>query len=204
MRMRRTLHYIFVGFIALSSILCLASVALWVRSYWWCDVIGYGTDPRYFAAASARGGFFVGRIVWRQPTEPSREFTSERLPLTGESERFNAIAFLFIGFGDGHEWTCTWHQFNAWKGTFGARRDGHQYLAAVFPQYYLTFLLGIPPMAWLSLQVFRWMRGPRVHRPGFCAKCGYDLRATPERCPECGTAVSEKGYAASTRRLPSG
>jgi hypothetical protein len=47
------------------------------------------------------------------------------------------------------------------------------------PTYPLPLLSGLL-LAWYIRQL------RQVHRPGDCIRCGYDLRATPRRCPECG------------------
>ena len=50
------------------------------------------------------------------------------------------------------------------------------------PWWALVVLTGIGPAVWFATL---WRRFRR-RQPGCCASCGYDLRATPERCPECG------------------
>lgn len=54
------------------------------------------------------------------------------------------------------------------------------------PIWSMTCLAGVLSMPGL-LQLRRRHRLHRKASYGLCQRCGYDLRATPERCPECGT-----------------
>ena len=73
---------------------------------------------------------------------------------------------------------CNWGS----EGRYGGMTTFHGTLRMfelALPNALAVPLLGVLPLAYLR-------RAKRARRVGNCAACGYDLRATPDRCPECG------------------
>ena len=65
-----------------------------------------------------------------------------------------------------------------------ANRNEHQ------KEYHISVGLWVPALLCLAGLYFWVIHGRRRRRRrklGLCLKCGYDLRASKDRCPECGT-----------------
>jgi len=76
--------------------------------------------------------------------------------------------------------------------TYASRSGGAPHaereLTAWVPYWLLLPLLSALPL-WLVTTHRVRRRGAARRSRGQCATCGYDLRATPNRCPECGAVV---------------
>ena len=256
-------------FSALSLLLCLAIMVLWVRSYWTHDLVMGAASGRYWHLGSVRGRLWMfvhdgkhrmtgssytssfARGGGPSPTQTCEELSRaayERegggrwmrvdcypvLPTDQESEaalddllirmRLSGLiesdlvgfrgAVLVLGrpaddairgkeraYVDAME-----EQMRAWArwqavvaNERGRSRLGFRWGAASSPflalPYWSMFALAAAlPAAHLLTRG----RARGRARAGLCAACGYDLRATPGRCPECGHVPASSPPPSST------
>ena len=159
-----------------SLALYLAVVAIWIRSYRHMDSICLLAENLRSSAtfSSPRGAFeFVhqGFIAWdpiggTDPPRISHRVEPDSAPLPCRHK--------LIGVG----WE---HRNLSPRGTSG-------FTTVVIPDGFFAVGFAALPAARLYRRATRKRRFSHTH----CQLCGYDLRATPDRCPECGTLVAGK------------
>ena len=148
-----------------SLLLSAATVALCVRSYWVHDVVYRWHPARGWVFSSDLGSLYF--LWWKgdAPTLGASGWQWSRLPHTPQQTafEFHSQRQSYISDLDGQSvWqTDHWVRFPHW---------------AAF-----TVLCPLP-----SLMVFRRLRRTKRRHANLCLACGYDLRATPSQCPECG------------------
>lgn len=163
---------------ATSLLVCVATAVLWVRSYrvsekleWDWDVRRpNSTDEHIFTIGSKRGRVMFGfDIVATAPTKPD--------PI-----KFWYADYLNPRGFTGNHYPPLTLGFDLAYGSYVAPMAGDQisYVAVMIPDYALILGFLLPPL-------LGWHRKTRRILHERCQKCGYDLRTTPDRCPECGT-----------------
>ena len=176
---------------AVSLLLCGATVVLWVRSYRvgdeiaWTRALAPGSNGLNLVGfGSAAGHVAIYRRWGEEGASPG--FQWERLPMpTGELYPMSAYSYA-----DDREplHESDWSKFGIrhhFSGTHNHGCDG-----TMLPWAYVA----VPTLV-LPLLLLSWAVRPRI-KSGHCRRCGYDLRATIDRCPECGESAEAGNEAA--------
>ena len=174
------MRYIRSIVVILCTVLCALSLAGWVRSRWVSDEVFYGSKPAaaFGTEATCAHGFAHGggdiaflRCESAAPMPIPTGWRYRRLS-TGLTRHMmpDRVTGLF-GYGvvDSH-----------------SALPAVRYVAIVLPYWVVTLLAAFPFlfMAWRHWRA----RDARRLAAGLCPACGYDLRASENRCPECGAA----------------
>jgi hypothetical protein len=186
------LRRLFAGSSALSLLLCGATCALWIRSYWVRDDLSrdaYGSKSGFVfhraqLLSSGRGELALAyrgytnsdpAVVNAMPsasgTAATDWHTYPAQDTVGGPLLPNNLTLSRSGF-------AILVERRRASGYYGERG-----FAVRLPHWSLFVATAVLPTL---LLLHHWRDIRQKSRIGLCARCGYDLRATPDRCPECG------------------
>jgi hypothetical protein len=182
---------LFNGLAAVSALLCVATCALWVRSFATADNVYYGlwtngTTGRSWHVESQRAqmrvdfgrarfiGYTAGELKKSFPEDQAVRWEHVSARVVWEP---TGTIWLRMGFYASHipEYEI-----------FDLYHCVQEFRTITFPHWFAAALLAISPACWM----IRSGRRRRRSLSGGCVCCGYDLRASPDRCPECGRALT--------------
>jgi hypothetical protein len=200
---------------ALSLLLCMGTCVLWVRSGWHADVVTFAGRERW-RAVSVHGGVMLDRFSvtrrsgpWNKPpvsinaplvryTEELIAYASWERPLPQDvpprwerQDRPAALAGLLIRPGVARPaWPAVEHVSVMAGGTWYNVSHTAEEFWFTGPRVWVPYwaaaaATAVLPLLWARAAAARLRRARRSRR-NRCPSCGYDLRATPGRCPECG------------------
>jgi len=159
----------------MSLVLMIASCVAWVRSGWNSENVVRQGGNGLIAAGYTNGRCMLFELVFHEGDIPiSWHWWSTDEGIDAADSFLNdATASIRLGAFEYHTIRPA---------------DNHptikKFTIVFVPIWFMTLLFTILPMWWL-LAYRKRSKGYRLKR-GLCLTCGYDMRASPDTCPECG------------------
>jgi hypothetical protein len=188
--LHRLMHRFTAAAALVSAAACAALVMLWISSFWTAGSLVCNVHGRTFWAISQRNLIGLRFHRYQQGDEPRGwgfypnpdfkrssglwdELHHYKNPppgtlVNGRPFNRNLHEILFPAVGLGYRRTEY----------AGAQTDYSVYI----PHWLASTAFALLPTVWYVRVI--WPRRRLIR--GCCVRCGYDLRATPNRCPECG------------------
>jgi hypothetical protein len=152
---------------AISLLIFIAAAALWPRSIWVSDTLTIYRGQTQITLQTTRAGSIDLGFMIHFTMLPSVMYSSRPISPYDGKNAFDRSQLKFAGLGIGWprpDWGFYWIRLPFWCAMI---------LGSILPAWWIVW--------------FRRYRHRKI--PGLCAHCGYDLRASTLRCPECGTPI---------------